>query len=108
MPVTPQMPAGRRIEPPVSDPSAAVTHRALTAAPDPEDEPPVQWFRFQGVMTITEVGIMTRWILRKLGHVQTTKRDRARQCRRSMTVAVISGLKFARILEPQVDSFPFW
>src|SRR5215471_5359436 len=40
-PVTPQKCAGNRIEPPVSEPSAAQARRAATAAPDPEDEPPV-------------------------------------------------------------------
>lgn len=34
--------AGSPIYPPVSEPSAAVTQRAPTAAPEPEDEPPVQ------------------------------------------------------------------
>ncbi len=40
-PVTPQKCAGSRIEPPVSEPSAAGTSRAPTAAPEPDDEPPV-------------------------------------------------------------------
>src|ERR1700675_1299635 len=40
-PVTPQKCAGIRIEPPVSDPSAAKVSRAATAEPDPDDEPPV-------------------------------------------------------------------
>src|ERR1044071_1959162 len=40
-PLTPQKCAGRRIEPPVSEPSAAGTSRAPTAAPEPEDDPPV-------------------------------------------------------------------
>src|SRR5579859_4458428 len=40
-PVTPQKCAGMRIEPPVSDPSAAKVSRAATAAPDPDDDPPV-------------------------------------------------------------------
>jgi len=42
-PVTPQNEAGRRIEPPVSEPSAAAQNRAATAAPEPEEEPPVTW-----------------------------------------------------------------
>ena len=33
--------AGPRIEPPVSEPSAAKVSRAATAAPDPDEEPPV-------------------------------------------------------------------
>src|SRR5215470_5830321 len=40
-PVTPQKCAGNLMEPPVSEPSAACTSRAATAAPEPDDEPPV-------------------------------------------------------------------
>ena len=40
-PVTPQKFAGMRIEPPVSEPSAANVRRAPTAEPEPDDEPPV-------------------------------------------------------------------
>ena len=40
-PVTPQKCAGIRTEPPVSEPNAANVSRAATAAPDPDDEPPV-------------------------------------------------------------------
>jgi hypothetical protein len=37
----PQAAAGRRTEPPVSEPSAPNTRRAATAAPEPLEEPPV-------------------------------------------------------------------
>ena len=40
-PTVPHAAAGRRIEPPVSDPSAAKVNRDATAAPDPLEEPPV-------------------------------------------------------------------
>src|SRR5262249_24554857 len=40
-PVTPQKCAGKRIEPPVSGPSAACTRRAPTAAAGAAREPPV-------------------------------------------------------------------
>ena len=39
-PVTPQAAAGRRTEPPVSEPSAPKARRAATAAPEPLEEPP--------------------------------------------------------------------
>src|SRR5215210_5745743 len=39
-PTTPQSAAGCRTEPPVSDPSAAGTIRAATAAAEPPDDPP--------------------------------------------------------------------
>src|ERR1043165_3989030 len=50
-PVTPQKCAGIRIDPPVSEPRAAGTSRAPTAAPDPDDEPPVICAGFQGLRT---------------------------------------------------------
>ena len=36
----PQSEAGMRIEPPVSDPSAAGARPAATATPEPDDDPP--------------------------------------------------------------------
>src|SRR5919112_266534 len=48
-PVMPQNDAGPRIEPPVSEPSAAGTSPAASAAPDPLEEPPVKCSRFQGL-----------------------------------------------------------
>src|SRR5882724_1002283 len=50
-PVTPQKCAGIRIDPPVSEPSAANVNRAATAEPDPDDEPPVTWSTAQGLRT---------------------------------------------------------
>ena len=50
-PVTPQKCAGMRIEPPVSEPSAAKVSRAATAEPEPDDEPPVMCATFQGLCT---------------------------------------------------------
>src|SRR5215831_4547137 len=49
MPTTPHVAAGSRTEPPVSEPSAANARPAATAAPDPDDEPPVIWSGFQGL-----------------------------------------------------------
>ena len=50
-PVTPQIAAGRRIDPPVSEPRAAKVARAATIAPEPEEEPPVMCAGFQGLRT---------------------------------------------------------
>src|SRR5262245_58850157 len=49
MPTTPHIVAGLRTEPPVSVPIAAGTKPAAVAAPDPLDEPPQKWSRFQGL-----------------------------------------------------------
>ena len=48
-PTMPQSDAGPRIEPPVSEPSASGTMPAATAAPDPDDEPPVKCAGFHGL-----------------------------------------------------------
>src|ERR1044071_2276857 len=50
-PLTPQKGAGGRIDPRVSEPSAAGTSRAATAEPEPEDEPPVTRVRSHGLHT---------------------------------------------------------
>jgi len=41
IPTTPHAAAGSRTDPPVSEPSAPNTRPAATAAPEPDDEPPV-------------------------------------------------------------------
>jgi hypothetical protein len=51
-PLTPQKCAGMRIEPPVSEPSAAGTSRAATAEPEPDDEPPVIESGLHGLQTL--------------------------------------------------------
>src|SRR5439155_25211821 len=48
-PVMPQNAEGQRIEPQVSVPIAKPTSPAATAAPEPDDEPPVQRSRFHGL-----------------------------------------------------------
>lgn len=48
MPASPHAAAGSRTEPPVSDPSANSAVPAATAAPAPEDEPPVKCPMFHG------------------------------------------------------------
>jgi len=46
----PQNAAGWRIEPPVSEPSAAIHSSAATAAADPPEEPPGTQSTFQGLV----------------------------------------------------------
>jgi hypothetical protein len=50
--VTPQNEAGRRIEPPVSVPSAARHDRAATAAAEPPDDPPGTRVPSQGLRVV--------------------------------------------------------
>src|SRR5512139_2386783 len=49
MPTMPHIEAGLRIEPAVSVPIAAGTKPAAVAAPEPLEEPPGKWSRFQGL-----------------------------------------------------------
>ena len=48
-PCSPQAAAGRRIEPPVSEPSENIASPAGTEAPAPVEEPPVKRSRSQGL-----------------------------------------------------------
>ncbi|HZQ09150.1 MAG TPA: hypothetical protein VFD70_21410 [Anaerolineae bacterium] len=47
-PVIPQYAAGEKILPHVSDARAKGTRPAPTALPEPDEEPPDQWFKFHG------------------------------------------------------------
>ena len=59
IPTSPQLAAGMRIEPPPSEPVAAGTRPAATAAPDPPDEPPGVRVGSQGlrVMPLASVAV---------------------------------------------------
>jgi hypothetical protein len=48
-PKIPQNPAGMRTDPPPSEPVAAPTIPAATAAAEPPDEPPGVWSRCHGL-----------------------------------------------------------
>ena len=52
MPTIPQKAAGWRIEPPVSDPSAAAQSPADTAAAEPPEDPPGTQSAFQGLRVV--------------------------------------------------------
>jgi hypothetical protein len=49
IPEMPQKCAGSRIEPPVSEPSAAKFARAATDVPEPDDDPPVMRYGSQAL-----------------------------------------------------------
>jgi hypothetical protein len=49
IPVTPLAADGKRIEPPVSEPSEPKHRPAAVATPEPLDEAPDQWSRCQGL-----------------------------------------------------------
>ncbi len=49
IPAVPHSDAGMRIDPPVSDPVPPRITPAASAAPVPDDDPPVKWAVFQGL-----------------------------------------------------------
>src|SRR6266550_5801360 len=103
-PVTPQKCAGIRIEPPVSEPSAAGTSRAATADPEPDDEPPVIRSGFQGLRT------WPVWTLCPVGPnanstmLSAPTRKAPAASRRATAVDVLGAIQPFRIFEPHSAS----
>ena len=67
------------MEPPVSEPSAAMTSSAATAAAEPPDEPPGNARGVPRIARDAERGIFRRAAHGKFVHVQPAKNDRARR-----------------------------
>ena len=59
-PTRPQNEAGRRTEPPISQPSAMGTQPTATAAAEPPDEPPGVRSGFQGLRVIPQSGVSVK------------------------------------------------
>src|SRR5207248_9103419 len=104
---TPQNAAGCRTEPPVSDPSAAGTIRAATAAADPPDEPPATRDGSQGLRvgpnaecSVDEpMANSSRFVLPTIVHPAAR--------RRATAVASNGERNFGRMREPQVVCMSF-
>ncbi len=105
-PVTPQIDAGSLIEPPVSEPSAAKVARDATAAPEPEEEPPVMCAGFQGLRT------WPVWSLWPVGLKANSAMFSAPTCtepaasRRARAVEVTVGRWPRRSFAPHSESSP--
>ena len=106
IPTRPLAAAGRRTEPPVSDPSAPKTSRAATEDPEPLDDPPEMCAGFQGLRHAPKCAL---WPVGPCANSERLSppmsRAPAASSRRS-TVAVRSGTKSRRIFEPQVHTTP--
>ena len=76
-PTTPQQPAGSRMEPPVSEPTAPAKKPAATPAPEPLDEPPVACPATPRIVDITVMGVVAEGAHRELGHVELAQADGA-------------------------------
>src|SRR5690349_19803363 len=107
-PDTPQKCAGRRIEPPVAEPSAAGTSRAATAAPEPEDEPPVTRSVLHGLQTLP---VCTLWPVGPNANstmLSAPRRNVPAASSRSTAVAVAGAIQPRRIFAPQPAGLPLW
>lgn len=106
MPTTPFAAAGRRTEPPVSEPRLPNARRAATAAPEPLDEPQVMWSVFQGLrqwplITLCPVGPSANSAMLSAPSVTAPA-----AARRSMSADVACGTNSPRTREPQVVTWP--
>ena len=66
-----------RIDPAPSEPSAAPTRPAATAAAEPPLEPPGERSRSQGLRVIPKVGDSVNGSAHQRGHVRAAEDDRA-------------------------------
>ena len=105
-PVTPQMVAGRRMEPPVSLPSAAAKKRAATPAPEPEEEPPVQYAGFHGLWQWPKCALWPVGFCANSAMLSVPMSIAPAASSRRSTVAVAFGTKSRRMREPQVLTLP--
>ena len=104
-PVSPQAADGKRIEPPVSDPSAPKQKPAATATPDPLDETPVQWPGCQGFAGAVRPGWCSP-VAPSVSMVLPTITAPAASSF-STTVASKSGSKSAITVVPDAVTMPF-
>src|SRR5215472_10683962 len=99
-PAIPQHAAGRRMEPPVSLPSAPRQRPAATAAPEPLDEPPEAWPARQGFWTwpwcaLSPNGPIAISVMLSLPRVIAPA-----PARRASAVQSCSAVKYSRVIVP--------
>ena len=108
IPVTPHADAGRRIEPPVSEPSDAYVTPDATAAPEPDDEPPVTYGAFHGLWQSPNARLWPVGFCANSAMLSPAKLYAPAAESRSTTVQVIAGTKSRRIADPHVQGRPAW
>jgi hypothetical protein len=106
MPDVPQIAAGMRMEPPVSDPSAANASRAATALPEPLDDPPVTCAVFQGLRQCPKWALWPVGLKANSAMLSVPISSAPAASSRCSTVAVCLGVNVRRICEPQVETRP--
>jgi hypothetical protein len=106
MPDTPQKCAGRRIEPPVSEPSAANVARAATAVAEPDDEPPVTRDGSHALRQCPKCQLCPVGPNANSAMLSTANWIEPAESSRSSAVAVEAGDRSRTIFEPQLDATP--
>src|SRR5439155_6507338 len=101
-PMTPQNAAGCRTDPPVSDPSAAGTIRAATAAADPPEDPPATQSRFHGLRVTPNAECSVDEPMANSSRFVLATMDHPFARRRVTTVASNGEMKSGRMREPHV------
>src|SRR5437763_5754444 len=101
-PTTPHSAAGCRTEPPVSDPSAAGTMRAATAAAEPPDEPPATQSRFHGLRVGPNAECSVDDPMANSSRFVLATMDQPLARRRATTVASNGERKSGRMRDPHV------
>ena len=106
MPTVPHSAAGWRIDPPVSEPSAAIARSAATAAADPPDDPPGTRSRSQGLRTGWKAEFSFDDPIANSSMLALPRNTAPASRSRSTTQASYGGTKSARIRLAQVVLTP--
>src|SRR5882672_9018531 len=99
-PTMPQQAAGRRIEPPVSEPSAPKASCAATAAPEPLEEPPEMEPTFHGLSTLPSCGLSPKGPSASSVMLSLPSVTAPAAVRRATAVAAWSLGEYAAVLVP--------
>ena len=102
----PQQAAGRRTEPPVSEPSAPNAILPPTAAPEPLEEPPGMWAGFHGLRQSPQCSLWPVGPVANSAILSPPSVMAPASWSRARAVLSWSGTKSRRIREPQVETRP--
>src|SRR5947199_8557458 len=104
--MTPQNAAGWRTEPPVSEPSAAGTMRAATAAAEPPEEPPATRSRSHGLRVGPKAECSVEEPIANSSRLVLPTTDAPHARRRTTAVASNGDTKLARMRDAHVVGMP--
>ena len=105
-PTTPQWPAGRRIEPPRSEPSPSGESPAEIAAASPPDEPPAVRSAFHGLTVRPKTRLSVSHQRANSGRLVLASGTAPAAFSRATAVASATGTRSAKSCEPRVVRTP--